>query len=120
MKRFALLPLVCFALLLAYAGYAMFVTGHWPYYNHPDPKQLPNSALFKMVGVAFLGGARSRVVRPCGYAVWRFAVERKHQAVPKHGAWVMLYLAGASVWIVDFAALHGRLPWHSVLGWLVD
>ena len=98
----------------------MFVTGHWPYYNHPDPKELPNSLLFQVVGIAFLMGALSLPVLPFGYAVWRFAVERKHQVVPKHGTWMMLYVAGATVWIADFAALHGRLPWHSVLGWLLD
>ena len=120
MRRFSLLPLVCYALMFAYACYGAFLIGHWPYYAHPDPKELPVRALLDTVAIIMLVGALSLVLVPVGYAMWRLAVKLKHRAVPQHRVWVMLYVAGVTIWIVDFAALHGKTPWHSILSWILD
>jgi hypothetical protein len=120
MRRFSILPLVCFALMFAYAAYGAVVVGHWPYYAHPDPKELPLPRLFAAVAIITLAGALSLLLLPIGYATWRLALRLKHRAVPTHRTWVGLYAAGAMLWVADFAALHGRLPWHSVLNWILD
>src|SRR5687767_13461639 len=117
MKRFSVLPLVCYVLLFAYAGYGAFVIGHWPYYAHPDPRELPLRVLLHTAVIIMLAGALSLIVLPMGYAMWRLVMKLKHRAVPQHRTWVMLYLIGSIIWVADFAALQGRMPWHSILNW---
>lgn len=71
----AAFPLVLLAAFFAYVARARLHLGHWPYYNHPDPKQLgwwfPHSLLqlgfvgFPVVALASMvlaavGRARSR------------------------------------------------------------
>ena len=106
--------------MFGYACYGAFVVGHWPYYAHPDPKELPLRALLNAVAIVMLAGALSLVLLPIVYGLWRLVVKLKHRAVPNHRTWLILYTTGAMIWIVDFTALHGRMPWHSILSWLLD
>jgi hypothetical protein len=120
MRRFSILPLACYALLFAYACYGAVVVGHWPYYAHPDPKQLPVRALAFAATFILLVGAFALLLLPVGYAIWRLILKLKQQAAPNHRVWVILYAAGATFWIADYAALHRRLPWHSIINWILD
>lgn len=120
MKRFTLLPLFCYGALVAYAGYAWSQLGHWPHYAYPDPKELPHRFLLNITTAIFLIGVLSMVSIPLGYLVWRgVTAARKKPASPHRGA-VMTYLAGATVWVLDFAAEFTALPWTSNISWLLD
>jgi hypothetical protein len=120
MKRLSILPLLCYALMVAYAGYGAAVVGHWPYYAHPDPKGLPVPALLTVAAIAMLVGSLSVLLLPLAYAGWRLVLRQKRRSLPAHRTWVWLYAAGAAVWIADFAALHGRMPYHSIVNWILD
>jgi hypothetical protein len=120
MRRFSLLPLASYGVVIAYACYAWFHLGHWPYYAHPDPKELPHRALLNIASVAFLAGLFSLLVIPLGYGVWRGVLTwRKQAATPHHGplAW---YSAGLALWVLDLVAEFSRVPWTSNIGWLLD
>jgi hypothetical protein len=120
MRRFAILPLACYAVMLAYACYAAAVVGHWPFYAHPDPKELPVRTLLHIVAIVMLIGALSVLLLPVSYTIWRSAMKLKDRTVPKHRTWVLLYAAGGIIWLLDFAAVHGRLPWRSLIDWIID
>ena len=120
MRRFALLPLACYAVMFAYACYGAAVVGHWPYYAHPDPKELPLRTLLYVVTIIMLIGALSVLLLPIGYAVWRLVLKLKDRAVPKHRTWVLLYAVGAAVWIIDFVGVRVRMPWRSLIEWMID
>jgi hypothetical protein len=120
MRRLSLLPLFCFGIMLAYACYGAVVVGHWPYYAHPDPKELPARMLLQVVAMVMLIGAASVVCLPVGYAIWRGVLGVRKTPAPRHRVWVLWYLVGAIIWLLDFGALHDRLPWHSVISWILD
>ena len=120
MKRFSILPLACYAIMLAYAGYGALVVGHWPYYAHPDPKELPLEFLLGAVAIVMLVGVAALLLIPIGYVAWRVAVAMRHQQIDARRKAVIVYSAGALLWVLDFAALHGDMPWHSTLNWLLD
>lgn len=119
MSRLSLLPLVCYAALVAYAVYATSVVGHWAYYNHPDPKELPLRPLLSVVSYIVLAGVLSVIVLPVFYAIQRLTVESKIRArniklrVP-----ALLYLMGATVWISDLTLT--LTDHHSLISWLID
>jgi hypothetical protein len=120
MRRLSLLPLICFGIMMAYACYGAAVVGHWPYYAHPDPKELPARVPLTVGAFVMLIGAASLVCLPLGYGIWRiFLCLGKAPAAP-HRAWVLWYLAGVSIWLLDFAAGHYWLPWHSTISWILD
>lgn len=116
----AALPLVGYFVLLAYAGYAASVTGHWPYYAHPDPKQLPLDLLLYIVGVFMLVGALSLVLVPAGYGAWRMLSAVRKRPVAPHAVWIVVYCVGAVLWIADYSAVHTQAPWPSMIDWLLD
>jgi hypothetical protein len=119
-RGFSLLPLVCYGVLLAYACYAWFHVGHWPYYAHPDPKQLPHGGLLTITGYVFTVGLFSMVLVPAGFLVRRVVGAFRRKALPWPHRAKMLYLAGAAVWALDIAAELSHLPWSSNIGWLAD
>jgi hypothetical protein len=106
--------------MAAYACYGFIVVGHWPYYAHPDPKELPARVLLQVTAIIMLVGALSLVAIPVGYAGWRTVMHLRRRPIPKHGTAILFYVAGAALWLVDFAALHGRVPWHSIISWILD
>src|SRR6478736_1227547 len=118
MRRLSILPLACYGVLLAYACYAWLQVGHWPYYAHPDPKELPHRDLLRLASAVFLVGALSVTAIPVGYLVWRaMAIWRKKPTLP-HRKPVVLYLAGVALWGLDFAAEFTAVPWTSTIGWV--
>lgn len=120
MRRLSLLPIVCFGVMLAYACYGATVVGHWPYYAHPDPKELPGRMLFQAVAIVMLIGVASVVCLPVGYTIWRCICVMRKAPPTRHRVWILWYLAGVSIWLLDYAAEHRRLPWHSVISWILD
>ncbi len=120
MKRLSVLPLGCYAVMFAYACYVALMVGHWPYYAHPDPGTLGLRSVGYAVAITMIVGALSVILLPIGYSFWHLVATLKHRAVPSHRKWTMLYAIGAMCWILDYAALHGWAPWHSIISWLVD
>ncbi|HEX2860434.1 MAG TPA: hypothetical protein VHN79_02295 [Lacunisphaera sp.] len=120
MKYLSTLPLVCYALMFAFTCYVATVLGHWPYYANPDPKELRQSFLVNAVTIAMLLGALSLLLVPLGYAIWRAALRIRQLQTPPHRAFLAVYFVGLTVWVFDLMALHGGMPWHSIVDWLLD
>ena len=120
MKRFSLLPLACYGALIAYACYAWFQLGHWPYYAHPDPKELPHRVLLNVTSAVFLAGVAAILLIPFGYLVWRAVAAWRKKPVPPHRRPVVWYMTGTALWVLDLAAEFTSLPWSSNIGWLLD
>jgi hypothetical protein len=120
LRKLSLLPLVCFGVLIAYAGYAWFQVGHWPYYAHPDPKELPHRVLLYITGIFFLVGIFSILLVPVGLLVGRVISARRNYASSPLQRATVLYLAGAALWLLDLAAVHTAMPWTSTIGWSID
>src|SRR5688572_6312001 len=93
MRRFSLLPLACYGALIAYACYAWFQIGHWPYYAHPDPKELPHRELLSIMTAVFLVGVGSVILVPVGYPVWRGVMTWRKKPAAPHRRPVLWYLA---------------------------
>jgi len=120
MRKLSLLPLVCYGTLVAYACYAWVQIGHWPYYAHPDPKELPHRALLSITSAVFLLGVSSMIFVPVGYLVYRVVAAARKKAISPHRGPAVLYLTGAALWVLDFAAEFTALPWSSNISWLLD
>jgi hypothetical protein len=120
MRRLTILPLACYAAFLGYACYAWFQIGHWPYYAHPDPTELPHRLLLKITSVVFWVGVLSVMLIPVGYLLWRAVAIWKKRSVPPHRKPVVLYLVGVALWALDFAAEVTDVPWTSTISWLLD
>ena len=120
MKQLTILPLLGYAVLLGYAGYATVVIGHWPYYAHPDPKDLPGPTLLRIVSGAMAVSLAMVVALPIGYAIRRAVAAWKKQSLAPHPAPLLIYGAGALVWILDLAAEFTPLPWSSLTSWMLD
>lgn len=98
------IPLAGFLVLIVFATNAYLRVGHWPYYSHPDPKELrlpwlraasllavPVTLLSSLVGLVSLVASPHR---------WR-----KIHAI--------LFLAGLGLWASIF--------WpHNLLAWVAD
>jgi hypothetical protein len=120
MNRISLLPLVCYAVLLCFAGQAALTLGHWPHYNHPDPKRLYGPLLMGVAGVTMLLGLLSVVALPCGYGIYRAVMAGSKRPVISAAKPAWVYGAGATLWILDITAEFTRLPWPSLAGWIMD
>ncbi len=106
--------------MLTYACYASVVVGHWPYYAHPDPKELPLSYLLSAVSWILLLGLASVILIPLGYGTCRLIARWRKTPFAVHRAAVGFYLAGAILWTADISAEFTRLPWKSLAGWVID
>ena len=120
MKTLSILPIVCYGLIVAYACYAAAVVGHWPYYAHPDPKDLPLRGLVYVADIILLIGLVTVVLVPIVYGAYRTKAAWSKVQVPPHRAAVGLYCFGALSWVADVAAEFANLPWKSLAGWVAD
>ena len=120
MRRLSILPLACYAVIVGYGCYAWLQIGHWPYYAHPDPKELPHRVLLHITSAVFLIGALSVMLIPAGYLLWRAVASWKKRPVPPHRTPVVLYLTGVALWVLDLLAEFTRVFWSSNIGWLMD
>jgi hypothetical protein len=120
MRRITILPVACYAAILGYACYAWFHIGHWPYYAHPDPKELPNHLLLQIASMVFLIGALSVVLIPLGYLSWRAVAIWRKVSVSPHSSCVVLYLVGLALWALDLTADFTDVPWKSTISWILD
>ncbi|RXK55768.1 hypothetical protein ESB00_07745 [Oleiharenicola lentus] len=120
MSRLSALPLVCFLVLFAYGCYGTVVVGHWPYYAHPDPKELPLRPLSYAVALTSLAGILAVLALPIAYTVARgIAAWRKQPLTLRHGT-LPLYFMGSALWVADFVVMKSGGPWHSLLSWIMD
>ena len=120
MKRISLLPLACYVIILCYAAYAASLIRHWPYYAHPDPKDLPSPTfLYAGAALVMLTGVLSVLTIPIGYSIARVMAVMKKQALAPHGIWILWFIAGSALWILDFVATHTDVAWVSMIGWLL-
>lgn len=120
MSRLSAVPLICFVILFAYACYGWAVVGHWPYYAHPDPKQLPFRPLLRLVSLVTFAGVLSLLVLPVAYAVARTVAATRKQTLVLPQSTLPLYFTGTALWVADFVVLKAGGPWHSMLNWLLD
>ena len=120
LRYFSLLPLVCFAVFIGYACYGAWHVGDLPYYAHPDPKELPHRPLLRLVSTALLIGLVSLPLLPVGYTVWRALIRWRNRPLPSHRKYMLWYLAGACLWVLDFGAEFVQVPWFSTISWILD
>jgi hypothetical protein len=120
LKNLCLLPLVSYGVLIVYACYAWFQVGHWPYYAHPDPSELPYRLLGYITGVIFLAGAISILLLPVGLLIGRLIAAGRGDSSPSLHRSTVLYLAGAALWLTDFSAERTAVLWTSNIGWFID
>jgi len=113
-----LVPLFSFFVLLAYAGYAATVVGHWPYYSSPDPSDLPATRLAApLLWVSLLGFALV-VLIPVAYVAYRILARlRKWRLHDQKSAYVW-YAIGAAPWVLDLVIAYGSR--YSLLSWILD
>ena len=120
MHRVSILPAICYAVLFVFACCAAVQIGHWPYYAHPDPKDLPSlRTVYRAASYATLMGLVSVILLPVGHVMFRaFAAWRKWRIDQKTRG-VALYCAGATLWIIDvvFGLTYSR--W-SLISWVFD
>lgn len=120
LSHLSILPLACYGALIAYACYAAMVVGHWPYYSHPDPKQLPGRPLVGVFAFITMLGLLSVVVLPAAYGAYRAIAASKEWKLPAQIKPVLLYSMGAAIWVLDVAAEFNDLPWPSLMSWIFD
>lgn len=113
------LPIASFAILLGYACFAASVNGHWPYYAHPDPKDLSGAVLSHVVMFATLMGLLSVLLVPAAFGVSRIlaAWKRQDPLTIEPGA-ARMYLVGAIVWCIDLALMSADR--RSLTSWILD
>ena len=123
MYRVSVLPAICYAVLLVFACLAALQIGHWPYYAHPDPKELLSlRAVYLIASYATLLGVVSVVVLPACYAIfrtlaqWRKWRKWRFEKKPKG---IILYSVGATLWILDFVLMFTHSRW-SLMSWIFD
>lgn len=120
LKNLSLLPLLGYGAVIVHACYAWTQVGHWPYYAHPDPKELAHRLPGYIAAVIFVAGALATLLLPFGLLVGRLiAAFRGNASSSLHRA-TALYLAGAALWLLDFSAEQTAVPWTSNIDWFVD
>jgi hypothetical protein len=119
MSRLSPIPLVCYAILVTYACYATVTIGHWPYYAHPDPKELPFRPLMNVVVLTTFAGLLSVVGLPLLHSLhslWQ--TWRKTERRPLSAGTLTFYLAGAVAWIADLTLTFADK--RSLTSWIFD
>jgi hypothetical protein len=111
------LPLVAFFTTLAFAAYAWSVTGHWPYYAHPDPKELPLTSVGHLWSASVVLAAVSLGVYPAA-AILSFAMGRLSKVDwLRLNTWhVTAFVTGVVLWAGETIVRGPRC----LLSWLVD
>ena len=120
MRHVALLPIVCYVVILGYACYGWMTSGQWPYYAHPDPKELPHRALLHIASAAFLIGALSVILIPVGYSGRRAVASWRRRPVELRRNALLCYVAGLALWVFDLIPEFTDAPWSSNISWLLD
>lgn len=99
------IPLAAYTVVIAFAAVAASRVGHWPYYSHPDPKDLQLPLLHRAAFFAVLIAHAALLAALCALVV------RPQSWQPRHMA---LLLAGGGLWL--FEALRDQ---HLFI-WLID
>lgn len=119
MTRLSIIPLACYAVLVAYACFAAAIVGHWPYYSEPDPKNLPLQPLYSIVAYTSLAGVLSIFIVPAIYAGHCLVAKwRRVDLNAKMRRPVTIYCLGAVAWLADLGlTAAGR---QTLISWLID
>jgi hypothetical protein len=111
----SMMPLLCYLILVAAACYTYFALGHWPSYNNPDPKNLPQPWVYTVtVSAVLLGmlmvicGPVFMVIRNAWTKTWKVHVSRN----------VVLYGIGAALWVVGY--FRWVLDGSGLVNWIFD
>ena len=93
----------------------MFEVGHWPYYNHPDPKNLEMPLYYGTAAIAFLVTVLFFVLIPItlvitGLVKWKMWAPKKKRILVTS---LVLYSFGLGVWVID-----GRVS--GLATWILD
>ncbi len=78
----ATVPLTGYLIVLCFAFAAMLQIGHWPYYAHPDPKELNMPIWLDVSAVGFLASALGAISIPAilgvaSFVEWKEDKEKK-------------------------------------------
>lgn len=109
----SLIPLVGYLLLLSLAIKSYLSTGHWPFYNHPDPKQLNLPFLYHCVGVSLIASIIAFLATPLFIAIhWiRFGNEKQKPRERLRFA-LLFYLLSISTWGIDIMFGSNLITWY--------
>ncbi|MBK1879458.1 hypothetical protein JIN87_21410 [Pelagicoccus mobilis] len=109
------MPLWAYLSLVGFALVSMGVYGHWPYYGHPDPKELEMPFLSGMVGFLFVAAFFLLPVVPLFIGAKVFVSWKAGWKESLGWVWasLVLYLAGVVlvVWDIQFFGL---------INWMLD
>jgi hypothetical protein len=113
----ASVPLVAFIATILLACHSYAVTGHWPYYAHPDPKGLPNGGLVAICLWPVLAAVFSLVVYPLWALLVFVRTKLENKRLAPEYLWSMaVFVLGVGMWVVE-----RFIPGHScLLVWLMD
>lgn len=101
----AWIPLIAFAVPNAFAAIARFRVGHWPFYSHPDPKELALREWHLASLLAFPVAALSLALGFIGFVVASGSARKSD---------LVIFGVGAALWAFT-------LPWTGRLfQWLID
>ncbi|MDQ8205810.1 hypothetical protein [Pelagicoccus sp. SDUM812003] len=101
----ASIPLVGYFIILCFAFVAMTQIGHWPYYSHPDPKELGMPIWLGASAVGFLASALGAILIPAILGIASL-VQWKQNKEKKEFTLVLafsIYVVGMALWIGDFS-----------------
>lgn len=101
-------------MLLCFALFSRLKIGHWPYYAHPDPKQLDAPFLHSITLFGFLLSFLAVVIAPLALVVAAF-IDEKEPGIKKKIFFhtMAVYLLGISLWSLDISM-------GEFTNWLID
>jgi hypothetical protein len=110
-------PLVAFVATVLLACHSYAVTGHWPFYAHPDPKGLPNGVLLAICFWTFLAAVFSLVIYPLPALHIVVSAKLEHKRLAPGFLWPMaIFVLGVGLWVVE-----RFIPGNDcLLEWLAD
>ncbi len=107
-----LIPLGCFAILLAFAGAVFFDSGVWPSYGNPDPKDTAFASLIPLIMAVVTTGVLASLLG----GGWRLVQRMKGQVFTLKSDGLLT--TGALLWLTDLSLLFTSN--HSLINWMLD
>lgn len=99
------LPMMTFAVPIVFAAVAFVRVGNWPYYSHPDPKDLRLPVLHVAALLCYPIALFSFLARGLAAVIWLVGFRKRD---------LLVFLIGAVLWLVGLPIV------GPLLGWLGD
>lgn len=97
--------MIGYLIVLCFAFVAMLKIGHWPYYAHPDPKELGMPIWLAVSSYGFIASALGAFLIPSILALVHL-LSRDKDAPKTKGAVILalvIYIIGVGLWVIDFS-----------------